>query len=83
MSIDWTTVKGTLTAGGKSLEWAAFGDAPGENPVIVMLHEGLGCLALWRDFPERVAKATGCPVFAFSRAGYGQSDPADLPRPLD
>ena len=83
MSIDWTTGKGTLTADGKSLEWATFGDAPGENPVIVMLHEGLGCLALWRDFPERVAQATGCPVFAFSRAGYGQSDPADLPRPLD
>ena len=42
MSIDWTTGKGTLTADGKSLEWAAFGDPPGENPVIVMLHEGLG-----------------------------------------
>ncbi|KZY41969.1 alpha/beta hydrolase, partial [Roseovarius sp. HI0049] len=83
MSIDWKAGKGTLEASGKSLEWAAFGPAPGDNPVIVMLHEGLGCLALWRDFPERVAQATGCPVFAYSRAGYGQSDAAELPRPLD
>jgi pimeloyl-ACP methyl ester carboxylesterase len=43
----------------------------------------LGCVALWRDFPEAVAQATGFGVFAYSRAGYGASDPADLPRPLD
>ena len=48
-----------------------------------MLHEGLGCVALWRDFPERLAAATGCGVFAYSRPGYGQSDPVELPRPLD
>ena len=48
-----------------------------------MLHEGLGCVALWRDFPRKLAAATGWGVFAYSRAGYGQSDPVDLPRPLD
>ena len=48
-----------------------------------MLHEGLGCVALWRDFPRRLAAATGFGVFAYSRAGYGQSDPVPLPRPLD
>ena len=83
MAIDWQAGSGVLSAGGKALEWAGFGPEPGDAPVIVMLHEGLGCLALWRDFPARVAKATGFPVFAYSRAGYGQSDPADLPRPLD
>jgi pimeloyl-ACP methyl ester carboxylesterase len=83
MAIDWSKGSGRLTAGGKSLEWAAFGPEPGERPVIVMLHEGLGCLALWRDFPERLALETGHPVFVYSRAGYGQSDPAELPRPLD
>ncbi len=84
MLIDWNAGKGTIVAGGKRLEWAVAGPAPGGNaPVIVMLHEGLGCLALWRDFPDRIAKATGLPVFAFSRAGYGQSDPAKLPRPVD
>ena len=48
-----------------------------------MLHEGLGCVALWRDFPARLAAATGFGVFAWSRAGYGRSDPVALPRPLD
>lgn len=72
---------GWLTAGGRRLEWASWGD--GAGPVIVLLHEGLGCTALWRDFPKRLAQATGHRVFAWSRAGYGQSDPADLPRPVD
>lgn len=83
MAVDWARGEGTLVANGKRLEWAAFGPPPAEEPVIVMLHEGLGCLALWRDFPKRLAEETGLPVFAFSRAGYGQSDLADLPRPLD
>ncbi len=84
MALDWAAGGGTLSAGGKTLEWAGFGPAPaGDAPVIVMLHEGLGCLGLWRDFPQRVAQTTGLPVFAWSRAGYGQSDPAELPRPLD
>ena len=48
-----------------------------------MLHEGLGCVALWRDFPQNLAQATGYGVVAWSRAGYGQSDPVQLPRPLD
>ena len=52
-------------------------------PRIVMLHEGLGCVALWRDFPARLAAATGWGVFAWSRQGYGRSDPCPLPRPLD
>ncbi|PLX39145.1 MAG: alpha/beta hydrolase [Hyphomicrobiales bacterium] len=88
MAVDWAArtgrLTGRLTAAGKSLEWGTFGPAPaGGGSAIVMLHEGLGCLALWRDFPEKLAGATGLPVFAYSRAGYGQSDPADLPRPLD
>ena len=45
-----------------------------------MLHEGLGCVALWRDFPAQLAAVTGWGVFAYSRAGYGQSDPVDPPR---
>src|SRR5258708_25480532 len=48
----------------------------------VLLHEGLGCVALWRDLPERLAASTGCRVFAYSRFGYGQSDPVTLPRPM-
>jgi len=83
MTLAWTERAGRVTAGGKSLEWASWGDITPGEPVIIMLHEGLGCLALWRDTPEQIAKATGCAVFAYSRAGYGQSDPAERPRKLD
>jgi pimeloyl-ACP methyl ester carboxylesterase len=74
---------GAVVAGGKRLEAAAFGPPPDAAPTLVMLHEGLGCVALWRDFPQKLAEATGLGVFAYSRAGYGRSDPVDLPRPLD
>ncbi|MBP0484118.1 alpha/beta fold hydrolase [Sagittula salina] len=72
-----------ITAGGKRLECRRLGPQPGEAPTVVLLHEGLGAMALWRDFPERLAAATGWGVFVYSRAGYGQSEAADLPRPLD
>jgi pimeloyl-ACP methyl ester carboxylesterase len=65
------------------LECAWFGDAPQEAPTLVMLHEGLGSVSIWRDYPAALAKATGTRVFAYSRAGYGKSDPVKLPRPLD
>jgi pimeloyl-ACP methyl ester carboxylesterase len=74
---------GFLTVHGKRLETLCRGPAPDASPTIVMLHEGLGCVALWRDFPRRLAEATGLGVFAYSRAGYGQSDSVELPRPLD
>jgi pimeloyl-ACP methyl ester carboxylesterase len=47
-----------------------------------MLHEGLGCVGLWGDFPDKLQAATGAGVFVYSRAGYGQSSPVKLPRPL-
>jgi pimeloyl-ACP methyl ester carboxylesterase len=72
-----------VVADGKRLEAIAYGPPPQRAPTIVTLHEGLGCVALWRDFPAELAAVTGCGVFAYSRAGYGQSDPIDLPRPLD
>lgn len=82
--MEWTaTPKARLEIDGKRLEYACHGPAPDKAPTIVMLHEGLGCVALWRDFPKKVAEATGMGVFVYSRAGYGQSDPVDLPRPLD
>ncbi len=46
----------------------------GRSP-IVLLHEGLGCIAMWRDFPHALAEATGARVVAYSRYGYGQSTP--------
>jgi pimeloyl-ACP methyl ester carboxylesterase len=76
-------VGGEIVAGGKRLEAVAYGPSPGQAPTIVMLHEGLGCVALWRDFPAKLAAATGHGVFAYSRAGYGRCERIDLPRPLD
>jgi pimeloyl-ACP methyl ester carboxylesterase len=50
---------------------------------MVMLHEGLGSLALWRDFPQRLAEATHRRLLAYSRWGYGKSDPLAGPRGVD
>ncbi|HML16663.1 MAG TPA: alpha/beta hydrolase [Bryobacteraceae bacterium] len=44
------------------------------KPSIVMLHEGLGSISMWRDFPDRLAARTGCGVFAYSRYGHGNSE---------
>ncbi|QDY99412.1 alpha/beta hydrolase [Nitratireductor mangrovi] len=80
----WTSGEGMMMrAGGRWLEGKGFGPTPDKAPTIVMLHEGLGSAELWRDFPQKLADATGYGVFAYSRFGYGGSDPAPLPRPID
>jgi pimeloyl-ACP methyl ester carboxylesterase len=66
----------------RHIETAWWGPPPEAAPTLVLLHEGLGCVALWRDFPRRLADATGCGVFAYSRYGYGKSDPEPLPWPM-
>lgn len=50
---------------------------------IVMLHEGLGSNAMWRDFPLQVSDATGCEVLVYSRYGYGNSDPIERDHEVD
>jgi pimeloyl-ACP methyl ester carboxylesterase len=74
---------GFLDVNGARLEFAWAGPPPDAAPTIVLLHEGLGCVALWRDFPEKLAAATGFGVLVYSRLGYGRSSPVALPRPLD
>ncbi len=54
--------------------WRTAADSNGLAP-IVLFHDSLGCVALWRDFPERLAQTTGRCVVAYDRLGYGQSDP--------
>ena len=44
------------------------------KPPIVLLHDSLGCVELWRDFPQRLAQSTGHAVIAYDRLGFGQSD---------
>jgi pimeloyl-ACP methyl ester carboxylesterase len=73
---------GIITLDNRRLETAWWGPGPTESPTLVLLHEGLGCVALWRDVPAMLAEATGCGVFAYSRFGYGQSDPKPLPWPV-
>lgn len=53
------------------------------RPVIVMLHEALGCIAMWKDVPQRLAEQSGCDVLIYERRGYGRSTPITLPRPDD
>jgi len=49
-------------------------------PTVVMLHEGLGSVAHWKDFPSRLAGETGAGVFVYSRYGHGGSDALTEPR---
>jgi len=82
---DWLWGAGPrfLDIDGRRLEARGFGPPPNEAPTLALLHEGLGCLSLWRDFPEKLAASTGLGVLAYSRFGYGASDTISLPRPLD
>src|SRR4051794_34493999 len=73
---------GFLQVDGIRLEARWTGPGPEEAPTLVFLHEGLGSTSLWRDFPDRLAAATGCGALVYSRAGYGKSDPVSLPRPV-
>lgn len=72
-----------LEASGKQLEYTWVHRAPSKDePVLVFLHEGLGCIAMWREFPATLAASLDMPGLVYSRAGYGNSDPIDLPRPV-
>lgn len=77
------TDTGMLDLGDQQLEYRWVGPRPNAAPTLVLLHEGLGCVGLWGDFPERLATATGLGVFLYSRAGYGASSTIALPRPIN
>ncbi|MBT3226516.1 MAG: alpha/beta hydrolase [Deltaproteobacteria bacterium] len=72
----------SLIVDGKRHEFVWHGPSPEEAPTLVFLHEGLGCVTMWRDFPARLSAATGCSALVYSRSGYGRSDPCALPRPI-
>jgi pimeloyl-ACP methyl ester carboxylesterase len=71
-----------LLVHGNKLEAVWYGPAPEEAPTLIFLHEGLGCVEMWKDFPARLGRVTGCGVLVYSRLGYGKSDPCRLPRSL-
>jgi len=60
-----------IEAAGHMLEYQWIGIS---GPTLVFLHEGLGSIRQWRDFPEKVARATGCRALVYDRYGYGKSD---------
>lgn len=68
-----------------ALEFAWVGRERGSAPLIVFLHEGLGSLAAWGDWPAVLCAATGCSGLVYSRYGYGRSTPRprDEPWPVD
>jgi len=69
-----------VKGGGRRIEYERIEVARVGRPTLVFLHEGVGSVAMWRDFPSRVAHATGCDALVYSRYGYGNSDALREPR---
>jgi pimeloyl-ACP methyl ester carboxylesterase len=67
-----------VEAAGRSLNYEWLG--PAGRPVMVFLHEGLGSIRQWRDFPARLVAATGCRGLVYDRYGYGDSEILAEPR---
>ena len=72
----------SVTVDGKGLETLLY-PALARNATIVMLHEGLGSVAMWKDFPQRIAEATSCSVLVYSRYGHGKSNRLAEKRSVD
>jgi len=64
-----------ITVEGLKLEYRDYPASVENRPPVLLLHEGLGSVTMWRHFPEKLAAATGCRVVVWSRAGYGGSEP--------
>jgi pimeloyl-ACP methyl ester carboxylesterase len=62
-----------VTIDGRPIEYRAILGQAGPLPTLVFLHEGLGSVALWRDFPDKIARRLGVPAMIYSRFGYGES----------
>jgi pimeloyl-ACP methyl ester carboxylesterase len=74
--------RGFFNIEGIQLEYQLLSPSKRSDLTLVLLHEGLGCLAMWKDFPRQLAKLTGCQTLTYSRAGYGASSPCSRPWPL-
>jgi pimeloyl-ACP methyl ester carboxylesterase len=72
-----------ITIHGARLEYVRIPAGKPGRPPLVLLHEGLGSVALWRDFPQQLADATGAEVVVYSRRGYGRSDKLATPNTVD
>ena len=68
-----------VDAAGHRLEYVDLPAHQVQRPPLVFLHEGLGSVSTWRDFPAKVAAATGCRTIVYSRYGFGRSSPRGAP----
>ena len=68
---------------GVRLETAWIAPVRPDRPTLVLLHEGLGSVALWKDFPARLAAATGAGLLIYSRYGHGASALLEGDRPVE
>ena len=75
--------EGFLSFDGMRLEYRLYGETPDRSPTIVMVHEGLGSIRTWGDFPRLLSDAAGASVFVYSREGYGSSPRAQAELPLE
>lgn len=69
-----------VSVDGRSLEYNWIEPVADSSPTLVFLHEGLGSVSVWRDFPEALCRKTGCAGLVYSRWGHGRSDRIDQPR---
>ncbi len=67
---------------GRRLEYRRIA-AAADGPALVFLHEGLGSITQWRDFPERIVAGTGLPAIVYARYGHGQSEMLQQPHGVD
>lgn len=72
-----------LAAGGQQNIYYELIDGQAGKPCLVFLHEGLGCTAMWKDFPRRLCAMTGCSGLLYDRLGYGLSDALQHMRTTD
>src|SRR6266702_3798612 len=72
-----------VTVQGHRLEVRRIPGIDADAPTLVFLHEGLGSVSMWRDFPDKTVSATGCAAVVYSRYGYGRSEVLRGPRAVD
>lgn len=58
-------------------------DGHPDKHCLVFLHEGLGCIEMWKAFPDKLCRSTGCPGLVYDRCGYGKSSPLSRPRDIN
>lgn len=83
MTSEWTITDTFEKVLDKELRVRSIKKEEKNQSTIVFLHEGLGCVELWKKIPELIATKTGFNVLIYERQGHGQSSSLDLPRPLN